>query len=216
MCPPLCPPCNSGVAPDVMGADHGHGFDTRSVWSPAGGWYADPRGWRRNTAVAFAAVAAISFCVASVSAKLEVRHAPASARAACGPRARAPRRGGRHASERRRRLRRRRPWRAGMALPLPREKALGLCFAAPAWRLGARCLRGARGVAWRRRTRAAAAAQPARAGSAWRAAAARTGLRRHADKCARALPPQQRPLAPVRPILSQRWCDNFPKEEEKK
>jgi len=27
-------------------------------------------------------------------------------------------------------------------------------------------------------------------------------------------PLQQRPLAPVRPIPSQRWCNNFPKEEE--
>ncbi len=54
-----------------MGA--GHGFDTRAVWSPAGGWYADPRGWRKNTALAFAAVACISYAVASVSAKLEVR-----------------------------------------------------------------------------------------------------------------------------------------------
>ena len=23
------------------------------VWSPSGGWYADPRGWRKNTAMAF-------------------------------------------------------------------------------------------------------------------------------------------------------------------
>ena len=25
---------------------------------------------------------------------------------------------------------------------------------------------------------------------------------------------QQRPLAPIRPIPSQRWCDNFPKKEK--
>ncbi len=49
------------------------GFDTRSVWSPSGGWYADPRGWRRNTALAFGAVAVASYFVASVSAKMEVR-----------------------------------------------------------------------------------------------------------------------------------------------
>jgi hypothetical protein len=58
-----------------MGGDgHGHGgFDTRSVWSPSGGWYADPRYWRRNTAVAFGVLAVVSYGIASVSAKLEVR-----------------------------------------------------------------------------------------------------------------------------------------------
>eukprot|EP00212_Chloropicon_laureae_P005050 CAMPEP_0197491330 /NCGR_PEP_ID=MMETSP1311-20131121/5630_1 /TAXON_ID=464262 /ORGANISM="Genus nov. species nov., Strain RCC856" /LENGTH=33 /DNA_ID= /DNA_START= /DNA_END= /DNA_ORIENTATION= len=25
----------------------------KDVWSPSGGWYADPRGWRKNTAMAF-------------------------------------------------------------------------------------------------------------------------------------------------------------------
>ena len=58
-----------------MGGDgHGHGgFDTRSVWSPSGGWYSDPRYWRRNTAVAFGILAVVSYGIASVSAKLEVR-----------------------------------------------------------------------------------------------------------------------------------------------
>jgi len=60
-----------------MGGDHGHGgFDTKLVWSPSGGWYPDPRGWRRNTAVAFGAVALISLFVGSVSASLEVRSPP--------------------------------------------------------------------------------------------------------------------------------------------
>jgi len=57
-------------------AGHGGGhaqFDTRSVWAPSGGWYADPRGWRRNTAAAFAAIFVISAAVASVSARLEAR-----------------------------------------------------------------------------------------------------------------------------------------------
>jgi hypothetical protein len=58
----------------AMGGDgHGHGFDTRSVWSPAGGWYPDPRGWRRNTALAMGAIAVASYFIASASAKLEVR-----------------------------------------------------------------------------------------------------------------------------------------------
>ena len=58
-----------------MGGDgHGHGgFDPRSVWSPAGGWHADPRHWRRNTAVAFGVLAVVTYGIASVSAKLEVR-----------------------------------------------------------------------------------------------------------------------------------------------
>ena len=33
------------------------------VWSPAGGWWADPKHWRRNTALAFGSVAA--FCSAT-------------------------------------------------------------------------------------------------------------------------------------------------------
>ena len=58
----------------AMGGDgHGHGFDTRSVWSPSGGWYPDPRGWRRNTALAMGAIAVASYFIASASAKLEVR-----------------------------------------------------------------------------------------------------------------------------------------------
>ena len=58
-----------------MGGDgHGHGgFDTRSVWSPSGGWHADPRFWRRNTAVAFGVIAVVAYGIASVSTKLEVR-----------------------------------------------------------------------------------------------------------------------------------------------
>ena len=54
------------------GAEHGHGFNTNSVWSPSGGWYPDPRGWRRNTAVAFGAVAVAAYFIGSLSAKLEV------------------------------------------------------------------------------------------------------------------------------------------------
>ena len=55
------------------GGDHGHGFDTRSVWSPAGGWFSDPRGWRRNTAVAFAVIGVLSAGVFNLSRKLEAR-----------------------------------------------------------------------------------------------------------------------------------------------
>ena len=48
---------------------------TKYIWSPAGGWYADPRHWRRNTALAFAALAGAAFYIGRASAKREVRHA---------------------------------------------------------------------------------------------------------------------------------------------
>ena len=36
------------------------GFDTSKVWSPAGGWFADPKHWKRNTAVGFGVLAVAS------------------------------------------------------------------------------------------------------------------------------------------------------------
>lgn len=52
---------------------HGHypGYPT-DVWSPSGGWYADPKYWRRNTLVAIAAITAICIPIAITSARLEV------------------------------------------------------------------------------------------------------------------------------------------------
>jgi hypothetical protein len=47
----------------------------KHVWSPAGGWYADPRHWRRNTALAVAALATAAFYIGRASARREVRHA---------------------------------------------------------------------------------------------------------------------------------------------
>lgn len=44
------------------------------VWSPAGGWFADPKHWRRNTAIAFLVSAAIAVPVFFKSAELEVHH----------------------------------------------------------------------------------------------------------------------------------------------
>ena len=56
------------------GAGHGGypGFPTE-VWSPTGGWYCDPKLWKRNTFFAFAAIAAVAVPVFMTSAKLEVR-----------------------------------------------------------------------------------------------------------------------------------------------
>ncbi len=48
---------------------------TKHIWSPAGGWYSDPRHWRRNTVLAFAALAGAAFYIGRASAKREVRHA---------------------------------------------------------------------------------------------------------------------------------------------
>jgi hypothetical protein len=165
-----------------MGGDaHGHGgFDTRAVWSPSGGWYADPRYWRRNTAVAFGVLAVVGFGIASVSAKLEVRYGLPAARR-CMP-----------------------------------QQGLGLRWSGPT---AARALRP--GASWRW----GQATQKAGRQAQRRFRRARRGVCLHATLCLvqtpadaepiRAPRPQQRPLAPIRQIPSQRWCDNFPKEEEK-
>ena len=164
----------------------GDGFDPRGVWSPSGGWHADPRYWRRNTAVAFGVLAVVTYGIASVSAKLEVR-------------------------PRRRRLRRAALARR-VALHPPHELGLrSRARAAPRGR--ARACKRAGGCVARRTVRSAALRVP------------RLSAPNSSRRCvgtlvaALSLPscvPQQRPLAPIRPIPSQRWCDNFPKEEAKK
>jgi hypothetical protein len=53
----------------------GGGDYPKGVWSPAGGWYADPRHWRRGTALVVAGMAVAAFKVFSTSARLETRHA---------------------------------------------------------------------------------------------------------------------------------------------
>ena len=172
-------PANRGVAPaqppPAMGGDgHGHGFDTRSVWSPAGGWYPDPRGWRRNTALAMGAIAAASYLIASASAKLEVR-------AAGGLRHRV----GRSQSRRRASTRR------GVDAASPTAARLtGRGNARVGSRLGGVVVCPDRSVA-----RVCSTSPPVRS----------LALTRLASFLS-----QQRPLAPVRPVPSQRWCDNFP------
>ncbi|KAH9891377.1 hypothetical protein F4778DRAFT_331444 [Xylariomycetidae sp. FL2044] len=46
----------------------------KHVWSPAGGWYAQPSNWRANTAVMMVVVGGITAVAWSLSAKLEHRH----------------------------------------------------------------------------------------------------------------------------------------------
>ncbi|KAI7259612.1 hypothetical protein KC345_g10258 [Hortaea werneckii] len=45
----------------------------KHVWSPAGGWYAQPANWKQNTAVMGAVVVSICLMVGSVSADREHR-----------------------------------------------------------------------------------------------------------------------------------------------
>eukprot|EP00890_Picochlorum_soloecismus_P000160 jgi/Picsp_1/1144/NSC_04625-R1_protein len=47
----------------------------KEIWSPAGGFFADPKHWRRNTAVAIAGLAVIASFIFSKSVSLEQRHA---------------------------------------------------------------------------------------------------------------------------------------------
>ncbi|EDV22155.1 uncharacterized protein TRIADDRAFT_29334, partial [Trichoplax adhaerens] len=45
------------------------------VWSPAGGWWCNPRNWKRNTALATVAVIGICMPAFYLSASREVRTA---------------------------------------------------------------------------------------------------------------------------------------------
>ena len=51
----------------------GGGFDTSQIWTSYGGWFADPKHWRRNTAVGFGIVFVASAYVFNVSRKMEQR-----------------------------------------------------------------------------------------------------------------------------------------------
>ncbi|KAF3767561.1 hypothetical protein M406DRAFT_338303 [Cryphonectria parasitica EP155] len=46
----------------------------KHVWSPAGGWYAQPSNWRKNTAIFGAVVVGITALVWNLSAEREFRH----------------------------------------------------------------------------------------------------------------------------------------------
>ena len=62
---------------DTLRVTHTHmgggGFDTSQVWTSYGGWFADPKHWRRNTAVGFGIVFVASAYVFNASRKLEKR-----------------------------------------------------------------------------------------------------------------------------------------------
>ncbi|KAI9780408.1 MAG: hypothetical protein M1816_002866 [Peltula sp. TS41687] len=45
----------------------------KHVWSPSGGWYAQPANWRANTAIMATVIVGITAFVWSVSADREVR-----------------------------------------------------------------------------------------------------------------------------------------------
>lgn len=49
------------------------GFDTSKVWSPAGGWFPDPKAWKRNTLVGLAFVGVAGAFIFDYSRKVEQR-----------------------------------------------------------------------------------------------------------------------------------------------
>ena len=46
----------------------------KHVWSPSGGWYAQPANWKSNTAVMAGVIVGIAAILWSVSAEREVRY----------------------------------------------------------------------------------------------------------------------------------------------
>ena len=54
------------------------GFDTSQVWSPSGGWFCDPKAWKRNTFMGVAAVGVAAMLIFNESRKLEVSVPPNS------------------------------------------------------------------------------------------------------------------------------------------
>ena len=56
----------------IMGMPAG-GFDTTKVWSPAGGWFADPKYWKRNTLLGFAFLGVASATIFNYSRQVEQR-----------------------------------------------------------------------------------------------------------------------------------------------
>lgn len=59
-----------------MGGGGDHGLYPKGVWAPSGGWWADPKYWRRNTFLAFAGVIAVSIPIFMKSVELEKRPIP--------------------------------------------------------------------------------------------------------------------------------------------
>lgn len=66
---PVSPTCQF---PDGINSDEDNRYP-KHVWSPAGGWYAQPNNWKANTAVVGAVMACIVGAAWTLSAKLEHR-----------------------------------------------------------------------------------------------------------------------------------------------
>ncbi|GJP55837.1 hypothetical protein CLOM_g14861 [Closterium sp. NIES-68] len=56
-----------------MGGGGGAAGGYPNVWALTGGWYCDPKYWRRNTAFALAGIFAVCVPIALTSARLEQR-----------------------------------------------------------------------------------------------------------------------------------------------
>merc|ERR1712205_73624 len=63
---------DKGTKSAIMGMPAG-GFDTTKVWSPAGGWFADPKYWKRNTLLGFAFLGVASATIFNYSRQVEQR-----------------------------------------------------------------------------------------------------------------------------------------------
>eukprot|EP00884_Botryococcus_braunii_P021032 jgi/Botrbrau1/7612/Bobra.0159s0061.1 len=58
-----------------MGGDHPHGEPPyKGIWSPAGGWYPDPKHWRRNTLITVAGMVLVLIPIWNTSTRLEKRY----------------------------------------------------------------------------------------------------------------------------------------------
>ena len=69
-----------------MGAPGGHGMRP-NVWTPAGGWFPDPKGWKGNLGKAYLLAGVIGATIFYTSSQLEVRapHASPTASWCCSP-----------------------------------------------------------------------------------------------------------------------------------
>lgn len=62
------------VSPDRSLSMH-VSFYVTEIWSPAGGFFADPKNWRRNTVIAAVGIATVAAVIFKKSTSLEERHA---------------------------------------------------------------------------------------------------------------------------------------------
>ena len=66
--PPQCPPCAPQLPPLTPSPRY-----PKHVWSPAGGWYAQPNNWKGNTAVVGLVLTSIVGMAWMLSAEREYR-----------------------------------------------------------------------------------------------------------------------------------------------